>query len=96
MRRSQKAEMKKARILSESGPLRTELGRPRYALPSPGNHESPDHARQDEPDGATEAWVHTYLPLPIGTIPKATRTNAPRPGWGRNVLMTWAGFTVGP
>jgi hypothetical protein len=86
--------MKKARILSESGPLRTELGRMRYALPSPGCTGSSGRSSQQWPAGTNETLALTCMPLPIEASPEAARTNAPGPCSGRCVLVTLPGFTV--
>ncbi len=86
--------MKKARILSESGPLRTELGRQRYALPSPGCTWSSARSSQQRPAGANEPWVPVCMRYPAQASPEAARTNAPGPCMGRCVVTTLPGFTV--
>ena len=85
-----KSETKEARILSESGPLRTELGRwlnyLSSAHPSPGCTWSSACASQPN----VRPWllvVHGPWAL-FEATPKPPRTNAPRPRMGRCVLMT--------
>lgn len=94
MRRPVESENKEARILSESGPLRTELGGTRYALPSPEFTWSPARAGQQRLAGAQEPGVPMCMPLLTEAKPAAARTNAPKPCSGRCVLMALAGFTV--
>jgi hypothetical protein len=88
MRRPVEPEKKKARILSESGPLRTELGGTRYALPSPGCTWSSARSSQQRLVEAKEPGVPMCMPSRTEPTPAAARTNAPRPCSGRCVLMT--------
>jgi hypothetical protein len=92
MRRPVEVKMKKARILSESGPLRRELWRWRvYALASPGCTESSFRSSCQWLVGKT--WCKAAPHAPSDFIAEA-RTNATRPFMGRVVLTTCLDFTM--
>jgi hypothetical protein len=90
-----KSEKKKARILSESGPLQTELGGCARiyvsALPSPGCTESSFRSSCQWHVG--KAWCMAAPHAPSDFIAEA-RTNATRPIMGRVVLTTCLDFTM--